>query len=120
MGNPLSHWELMVSDVEQAKAFYTTIFDWELTDSGMEGYWFIQTGREPGGGMMAKPPKAPGCFLSQYFLVDSIDETLEKVTAAGGTVVVPKTEISKEIGCWAGFTDPDGIYVGIFEEPGKA
>ena len=115
MGNPLCHWELLVSDIEHAKAFYTSVFDWTISGSGMEGYWMIDAGQAPGGGMMVKPPQAPACALSQYFLVENIDETLEKVTAAGGTVVMPKMEISKEIGCWAGFTDPDGIYVGIFE-----
>ena len=115
MGNPLCHWELMVSDVEKAKAFYTRVFDWEIAHSGMGGYWMIQTGREPGGGMMARPPEAPACALSQYFLVDDIDVTLEKVTAAGGTVVLSKMEISKEIGSFAVFTDPDGIAVGIFQ-----
>ncbi|MFO7585360.1 MAG: VOC family protein, partial [Anaerolineales bacterium] len=77
--------------------FYTQVFDWEIADSGMEGmqYWMISTGKDPGGGMMAKPPEAPAYGLSQYFLVDDIDATLDKVTAAGGQVCVPKTEITK-------------------------
>ena len=114
MGNPLCHFEFMVSDVQKARTFYTTVFDWQFGDSGMEGYHFIQTGKEPGGGMMAKPEQAPCCALTQYFLVDSIAETLEKATAAGGKTCMPKMEIPGH-GWWAGFMDPDGIYVGLFE-----
>ena len=120
MANPLCHWELMVRDVEKAKAFYTAVFDWKITDMGMGGYWQIDAGRAPGGGMMAKPPQAPHCALSQYFLVDNIDETLKKVAAAGGRVVVPRTEISNEIVSFAMFTDPDGIAVSIFEAATRA
>ncbi len=120
MGNPICHWELSVSDVEKAKAFYSQVFNWTFTDPGMGGYWLIDTGRPPGGGMMAKPPQAPFCSLTQYFLVDSVDETLKKVVAAGGSVVIPKTEISKEIGSFAIFADPDQIVMAILEPGQKA
>jgi predicted enzyme related to lactoylglutathione lyase len=119
MGNPICHWELMVTDVEKAKAFYGRVFDWKFTDMGMGGYWFIDAGKEPGGGMMAKPPSAPRCALSQYFLVDSIDDTLAKVAAGGGKTVVTKTEIPG-MGHFAMFTDPDGIVVGVFEPMDRA
>jgi hypothetical protein len=104
----------MVSDVKKAKAFYRKVFDWKFDDSGMPGYSFIQTGREPEGGMMAKPPEAPCGALSQYFLVDDVEKTLAKVVKAGGKVAVPKTEIPG-YGWFAMFLDPDGIAVGIFK-----
>jgi predicted enzyme related to lactoylglutathione lyase len=116
MGNAMCHWELMVNDVEKAKTFYGQVFDWELDDSSMPGYTLIKTGKDPAGGMMTKPPEAPMPGLHVYFLVDSIEETLGKVTGAGGMVIVPKTEIPN-IGHFAMIMDPDKIPVGIFEEP---
>jgi uncharacterized protein len=113
MGNPLCHWELMVSDVKKAKAFYGKVFEWKFDDKSMPGYTVIQTGREPGGGMMAKPPEAPCCALSQYFLVEDIEKTLAKAVKAGGKVAVPKTPIPG-VGSFAMLLDPDGICVGIF------
>jgi len=115
MGNPLVHFELMVSDVERAKEFYGKIFDWEFkTDDGMPEYSMINTGAEPGGGLMKKPAEAPQFALTQYFQVDSIEETLGKVEAAGGKPAMPKMEIP-EIGWWSMFFDPDGIPVMIFQ-----
>jgi len=48
------------------------------------------------------------------FYVDNIDETLKKVSEAGGQVIAPKTSIPN-IGAWALFFDPDKIPVGLFE-----
>jgi len=67
---------------------------------------------------MKKPGEAPHFALSQYFLVDSIEETLGKVEGAGGKTGVPKMEIPN-VGWWALFLDPDGIPVGIFESANK-
>lgn len=115
MGNPLCHFEFMVSDTEKSKEFYGKIFDWEFkVDDNMQGYVMINTGSEPGGGMMKKPDQAPHFALSEYFMVDSIEDTLGKVEAAGGKTGVPKTEIPG-IGWWALFFDPDGIPVGVYE-----
>lgn len=113
MPNNLCHFEFMVSDVEKAKRFYTTIFDWKLDENTMSGYTMIDAGVAPGGGIVKKPDDAPTYAMSIYFCVDSIDETLKKIEAAGGTVEVPKTEIP--VGFWALFLDPDGIPVGLFE-----
>ena len=116
MGNPLCHFEFMVSDIEKAKKFYSQVFDWKIGDMSMPSmqYLSIDTGTPPGGGMMKKPAMAPMFALETYFLVDSIDETLKKVTAAGGRVQMPKMEIPT-IGWWALFMDPDNIPVMIFE-----
>lgn len=115
MGNPLCHFEFMVSDPKKAKEFYGKVFDWEFkTDESMPEYTMINTGTEPGGGMMKKPDEAPMFGISQYFLVDSIDETIEKAMAAGASPGIPKMEIPT-VGWWAMFMDPDGIPVMIFE-----
>ncbi|MHC5037260.1 MAG: VOC family protein [Planctomycetota bacterium] len=116
MGNAMCHWELMVTDIEKAKAFYGQVFDWQLDESSMPGYTLIQTGKEPGGGIMLKPAEAPVPALHVYFLVEDIEATLSKVSQAGGQVIVPKTEIPN-IGHFAMFMDPDNIPVGIFQEP---
>jgi predicted enzyme related to lactoylglutathione lyase len=114
MGNPLCHFEFMVSDPDKSKEFYGKIFDWKFQTDEAMGYTMIDTGTEPGGGMMKKPNETPHFALGEYFLVDSIEDTLAKVEAAGGRLGVPKMEIPG-MGWWALFFDPDGIPVGIFE-----
>lgn len=114
MGNPIVHWELMVSDPQKAIAFYSAVFDWEIDETSMPGYPMLDTGTEPPGGMMAKPEAVPACALNTYFGVDDIEATLAKAVNAGASIVTPKTDIPG-IGSWAMFTDPDGIPIGIFQ-----
>jgi len=113
--NHLCHFEFMVNDTSRSRDFYTKVFDWEFEKSpGPVDYTMIKTGKEPDGGMMKKPAEAPHPALSVYFFVDDVNATLEKVKAAGGSVIAPKTEIT-DLGWWAMFADPDGIVVGIYE-----
>ena len=118
MGNPLCHFEFMVSDTKKSQEFYGKIFDWKFQHDEKMDYTMIDTGQEPGGGIMKKPDPAPMFALSQYFLVDDIDETLGKATAAGASPGAPKMEIPG-VGWWAMFIDPDGIPVMIFQSAGK-
>lgn len=114
MSNPMCHWEFMVSDPVKAKVFYGRVFDWRFEEQPGGEYTMILTGTEPGGGMMKKPPMAPAPALNNYFKVDAVDATLRNVVEAGGTVIVPKTEISG-VGWFAMFQDPERIAVGILE-----
>lgn len=114
MSNHVCHWDLTVSDMEKAKAFYGQVFDWKFDETSMPGYTMIDTGKEPGGGMMVRPPQAPHCSLSTYFLVDDVEATLAKAVAAGAKVIVPRTPIPG-VGAFGMFLDPDGIPLGVFE-----
>ena len=114
MANPLCHFELMTTDIEKCKAFYTGVFDWQLDEKSMPGYTLVNTGSEPSGGVFAKPEVAPMPCVNVYFQVDDVDATLERVTERGGSVVVPKTPIPN-VGHFAMFTDPEGIAVGIMQ-----
>ena len=52
MGNPIVHWELIVSDLEKAKEFYRGVFDWSIEEaSAFPGYPMIDAGKEPRGAM---------------------------------------------------------------------
>lgn len=115
MSNPICHWELMVSNVEKTKTFYRSVFDWTFDERSFPGYTMIATGKEPGGGLMAKPASAPMAALNVYFQVDDLQRTLAKVVESGGRVIVPKTEIPG-IGWFAMFQDPENIAVGLLQE----
>lgn len=111
--NPLIHWELMVADVERAKAFYRRVFDWSFTAAGPE-YTLIATGSDPGGGLMKRPPGVAMSSLNSYFRVDDVDRTLREAVEAGATVIVAKMEIPG-VGWFAMFLDPDQIPIGIMQ-----
>jgi predicted enzyme related to lactoylglutathione lyase len=42
-----------------------------------------------------------------------LEGTLERVVAAGGTVVKPRAVISEEYGWFALLADPDGLTIGL-------
>jgi predicted enzyme related to lactoylglutathione lyase len=104
----------MSDDPDRCRLFYANVFDWEFDDSSMPGYTLIETGNDPGGGMMKRHDQAPGPGLNIYFLVDDIPAALEKIQANGGTVHCPETEIPN-VGWWAYAADPEGIPFGIFK-----
>lgn len=113
MPNPLIHWELVVEDVEKTKAFYKRVFDWSFTPSGEE-YTLIQTGAEPGGGLMKRPPGVPMSSLNSYFRVADLDRTLRDAVEAGARVIVPRMEVPT-VGWFAMFLDPDQIPIGVMQ-----
>lgn len=113
MTNSLIHWELMVADVERAKTFYGAVFDWTFQPMGPE-YTLIQTGVEPGGGLLTRPPGVSMSSLNSYFKVADVDRTLRAAVEAGGTVIVPRMEVPG-VGWFAMFLDPERIPIGILQ-----
>ncbi|MBU0637921.1 MAG: VOC family protein [Planctomycetes bacterium] len=113
MPNPLCHFEFTASDEARSRQFLTSVFDWKFDGSSMPGYTLINTGSEPGGGLMKVTPEMPGPCFTVYFLVDDIPATLQKVEQAGGKVLVPQTPIPN-VGEFAIIADPDGLHLGIY------
>lgn len=44
---------------------------------------------------------------------NDLQPTLDKIETNGGKVIVPKTEISPEMGCYAMFVDTEGNKLGL-------
>jgi predicted enzyme related to lactoylglutathione lyase len=110
----ITHIEIPVSDNARATDFYRSLFGWDIAEyPGYEGYPMWQAPNKiSGGGLTARNERTT--VPVSYVEVDSIDETLAKVTAAGGEVVNGKTPIS-ETSWSASFRDLDGNEIGIYE-----
>ena len=52
-----------------------------------------------------------------YIMVDAIADTLQRIEAAGGRVLTPRTDIGAGMGAFAVFADPVGNEFGLYEEP---
>lgn len=113
MGNPIIHWEFVVPDAHQARAFYRKIFDWRFDDTAFPGYTIIETGTDPSGALKSGP-RAPMAGLNTYFEVSDLKVTLRNVVELGGKILVPPTEIPS-VGSYAMFADPGGVAVGVLE-----
>jgi len=114
MANPFVHVELMTKDVEAAKKFYRSLFDWQLEDMpGME-YTMIKVGEGTGGGMMNNPvPGAPSGWLA-YVLVSDVASTTKKAQELGAKVLKERTEIPG-MGAFAVIADPQGATIAMWE-----
>lgn len=119
------HFEIPADDLERAKEFYGSVFGWELADMPEMGYTIVKTTpvdeqthlpSEPGainGGMYRRSADAPSMPVLTID-VNSVDDTLKEIEAAGGRVLRPRTEIPG-MGAFAYFTDPEGNALGLWE-----
>jgi hypothetical protein len=90
--------ELMSSDVEASKAFYTKVAGWTYQDMPFEGgsytLAFIEGNPVPVAGIMPWPESQPGANdWFAYINVDDIDAAVAAVTEAGGSVMREPFEI---------------------------
>jgi len=105
-------------DIDGSAAFYSGLFGWSTADAGPPeetgGYGFFTTAD---GKMIAGygPQQNPGPpFWTTYVMVDSAEDVSAKVTAAGGSVVMPPMDVM-EAGRMAIFTDPTGAFISAWE-----
>lgn len=121
MGDTFVHFEIPADDPGKLEAFYSSAFGWQFQHVPMPGmpgdeYILIQTAEQgqPGlnGGMYRRT--GPDDKSRSFIGVSSIDDTLDKVTASGGTVVQPKMKIPN-VGWAAMISDPEGNVQGVFE-----
>jgi len=118
----IAHFDIPVDNVERAKRFYESLFDWTIEKTpGEMPYWFIGTtdlnGQKSVGGGMAKREKA-GQQITNFIGVRSIAECLERVKDLGGDVLQPKTPIPGW-GHLAVCLDTEGNTFGLWEEDQK-
>jgi uncharacterized protein len=116
MSNRVVHFEIPCDNPEKTLQFFKDVFGWNFQQFGDEQYWLAMTGDEKtpginGGLMKKKDPRQP---VVNTIGVDDIDSYAKKIEDAGGTIVVPKTEIPG-VGYSAYFKDPDGNIHGIYQ-----
>jgi predicted enzyme related to lactoylglutathione lyase len=117
------HFELPADDIGRAKGFYSSTFGWQLDDMEGMDYTIVRTvdvdeqqlPKDPGainGGMMRRSSDTPSPVIT--INVDSINDSLKKVEAEGGSVVQPRQEIPG-MGAFAYFKDTEGNVMGLWE-----
>ena len=111
--------EIPVSDMPRAVRFYEALFQSSLIhDNAGPVEMAIFPRRDEGGttGCLARGeflrPGEDGTVV--YLNADpQLDQVLARVRAAGGEVLVPRTELPDDIGCFALFRDSEGNRVGL-------
>ena len=110
----ITHIDIPVDDFDKAKAFYGTLFGWQIgAPPGYDDYLMWRAPNQVSGGGLA-PRSADLAQPRSYVEVDSIDSVLGAVEGLGGAVLVPKAPIS-DTSWFAVIRDPSGNAMGLFE-----
>lgn len=118
MPHAINWFEIPASDFQRAKAFYSRVLGADLHTENMFGteMAFLPGGEGVVSGAIAcGSDYTPGTSGALVYLNANPDLTtmLGRVSAAGGTVIVPKTPISPEMGYFALFLDSEGNKIGL-------
>lgn len=110
---PINWFEIPASDFDRAVNFYSTVLDKKLSVSHMNGSdmaFFSDEPLEVSGVIIHGEGAEPSAKGTLIYLNggNDLNVPLAKVEDAGGTVVVPKTKISDEVGYFAIFMDSEG------------
>ncbi|MEO6611702.1 MAG: VOC family protein [Chitinophagaceae bacterium] len=118
--NAINWVEIPVSDFGRAKKFYSTIYDYDMPEMmmGAQQMGFLLFD-QPGGGIGGAIVKGEGYVPSNHgakvYLNGGTDlnVVLNRVQNAGGKVLMPKTQITPELGHFGIFEDTEGNLVSL-------
>lgn len=118
--NRVIHFEIAADDPEKVGRFYHDALGWEIKKwDGPQPYYLVMTGPEgtPGidGGIMPRGFPQP---VINTIAVDSLEDTIARIEAAGGKKVYGPQEIPG-IGQHAYCADPEGNWFGIMQPAGE-
>ena len=116
MKNAINWFEIPVSNYERAKKFYSEVMGEEIIDHHMEDknmkygiFPYDMENHKVGGALLQMDGMNPSADGSTVYLNggDDLNVPLARVEAAGGKVLMPKTDI-QENGFIAQFVDTEG------------
>ena len=112
------HVEFAVKDPKKVEKFYGNLFGWKFEEVPGMNYSLIQTPSGPGGGVgPLQENQTTG--ITNYILVNSIDEYVKKIEKAGGKITAPKLEVPGQ-GWMVWFQDPAGTSMALWQPSPEA
>lgn len=123
--NAISWFEIPATDIDRAQKFYEAIFDIEMVPLDVQELTMrlfpVENPMSVGGAI---------CHHAEFYKSSSTDgpliylngnpdvqTILDRIEAAGGKIVVPKTQITPEYGYMAIFIDTEGNRVALHSVP---
>jgi predicted enzyme related to lactoylglutathione lyase len=110
MGNKIIHVEVVGKDAAALQKFYSDVFGWSLDTNNPGGYGMLRQDELTAG--IGGAADGGAGHVTFYVGSDDPQAILDKVTAAGGRVIMPPTEVAPETTV-ALFADPEGHVVGL-------
>jgi len=123
--NVVSWFEIPTKDINRAQKFYEAIFQIKMVPlevAQIKMRMFpVETPESIGGALVynadfykSSATDGPLVYLNGN---PDLQEVLNRIEAAGGKILVPKTQISPEYGYMAMFTDTEGNRVALHNVP---
>ncbi|MEA1902954.1 MAG: VOC family protein [Actinomycetota bacterium] len=108
--------DLGTTDVGAAKAFYTELFGWEYSEAETDSAPYTMATKRglSAAGIGPNPDPSMPSVWSTYFAVDNADATVERIKAAGGTMIMDCFDVM-DAGRMAFVSDPTGAAFGIWQ-----
>lgn len=113
---PIVHFDISAKDPAVSSKFYGDVFGWKIQKDDKFSYYMFQAEGGPGGGFVQVGKDYKAGEVIPYIMSQDIDADLKKISAHGGKVLSPKTEIPG-IGWFAFFADPAGNRIGLYSGP---
>ena len=107
--------EIPAIDIDVSVAFYREVFGWNIRTRGDGSTAFDDGVGQVGGAWRLGRNAMTEVGLLIYIMVDSVADTIEKITANGGRITQPIGADAPEI--TARFADPAGNILGLYQEP---
>jgi uncharacterized protein len=117
------HFEIPYDDKDRASKFYSETFGWKLIDIPEMHYTLVHAAETDSNNMVIDRGAINGGLFQRedaaknpmvVIGVKSIDETIKKVLAAGGRLIMPKQRIPN--GSYARIADCEGNIIGLADE----
>jgi predicted enzyme related to lactoylglutathione lyase len=113
MQNIINWFEIPALDFNRALKFYKGILEVEIQEMDMYGTkmgFFPSDGKNVSGAIVQGEDAKPSMQGCTVYLNggENLENILNRVNAFGGEILVPKTQISEEMGYFAMFRDSEG------------
>ena len=110
----ISHIELPTNNPQDSAKFYQGVFDWNITEDKDMNYVMFAAEGGTGGGFNEVSEENPVGNVLLYINTPDLKESLEKIKANGGEIIMESYEIPT-VGTMATFKDPTGNLLALLE-----
>ena len=118
MGQPVVHFEVIGTDAEKLRSFYSDLFDWKINADNPMNYGIVDresnvdtNGVGIGGGIAAGPEGYAG-HVTFYVEVPDVEAALKKAEGLGGTRMMGPDPVMDQLVIGL-FSDPEGHVIGV-------
>jgi predicted enzyme related to lactoylglutathione lyase len=109
---PVVHWELRARDPEKQRAFYSKMFNWDITDGKVMR---IPAGVEPPPSISGQIRQSDTPGVTIFIQVLDLQQSLDRAVALGGTVTHQIRHAPGQASL-AGIADPEGNPISLVQQ----